>query len=267
MFTIGQFSNLSQVSIKTLRFYDECELLKPTYTDAATGYRFYSANLLRRLNRILVFKELGFSLNEIAFLLDGDLPTAKVKEMLQVKQAEMKQQIARKKARLAQVEAWLGEIETEGGVPKYEIIVKKSAPRLVASVRGTIADYAESAELFGEISDYLKKHQVKKQFGSLWHVCAGQGRELDCEAFIFLEKPVPGNKRIKVYELPAATVASVVYQGGDEEGEQAYAAGKTWIKTRGFRIAAPKRELYWQGDVMRDDVSGITEIQFPILKS
>ncbi|CAN5716664.1 MerR family transcriptional regulator [soil metagenome] len=267
MFTIGQFSTLSQISIKTLRFYDECELLKPTYTDAATGYRYYSANLLRRLNRILVFKELGFSLSEIAFLLDGDLPAAQVKDMLQAKQSEMKQQIAREKARLAQVEAWLGEIEAEGSVPKYEIIVKKSAPRLVASVRGTIADYAESAELFGEINDYMGKYQVKKQFGSLWHICAGQGRELDCEAFIFLEKPVPGNKRINVFELPVATVASVIYQGGDEVGEQAYAAGKTWIKTRGYRIAAPKRELYWQGDVMRDDVSGITEIQFPILKS
>lgn len=267
MFTIGQFSTLSQISVKTLRFYDECELLKPTYTDAGSGYRYYSANLLRRLNRILVFKELGFSLSEIAFLLDGDLSAEQVKKRLQAKQLEMKQKIAREKTRLAQVEAWLGEIETRGSVPKYEIIVKKSAPRLVASVRGKLADYAESAELFGEISDYLKKHQVKKQFGSLWHVCAGQERQMDCEAFIFLEKPVAGNDRIKVYELPAATVASVIYQGGDEEGKQAYAAGKTWIKTRGYRIAAPKRELYWQGDVMQDDVSGITEIQFPILKS
>ncbi len=46
MFTIGQFSTLSQVSIKTLRFYDECELLKPTYTDAA---RLAMADSARRL--------------------------------------------------------------------------------------------------------------------------------------------------------------------------------------------------------------------------
>jgi len=84
---------------------------------------------------------------------------------------------------------------------------------------------------------------------------------------MFLEKPVADNDRIKVYELPATTVASVIYQGGDEDGEQAYAAVKSWIKSRGYRKAAPNRELYWQGDVTRDDVSGVTEIQFPILKS
>jgi len=53
MFRIGDFSRLSQVSIKALRFYDEVGLLKPTLVDGATGYRYYSANLLPRLNRIL----------------------------------------------------------------------------------------------------------------------------------------------------------------------------------------------------------------------
>ncbi len=264
MFTIGQFSTLSQVSIKTLRFYDECELLKPTYTDAATGYRYYSANLLLRLNRILVFKQLGFSLSEIALLLNGDLQTARVKEMLQVKQSEIKQKIEREKTRLAQVAAWLDEINAEGNLPKYEIIVKKTPPRLIASVRNVIDDYESSADLFNEVNDYLKKSQIKKQFGSIWH--AGQECEVDCEAFMFLERSVPGDERVKVYELPAATVVSVVYQGGDEDGEPVYAAVKSWIKSRGYRIAAPKREIYWQGDVTQNDSSGITEIQFPILK-
>jgi DNA-binding transcriptional MerR regulator len=64
MVRIGDFSRLGHVSIKALRFYDEVGLLRPTFVDTATGYRYYSANLLTRLNRILVFKQSGFRWTE-----------------------------------------------------------------------------------------------------------------------------------------------------------------------------------------------------------
>ena len=61
MFKIGDFSKLSQVSVKTLRYYDELGLLKPQSIDRWTSYRYYEASQLRRLNRILALKDLGFS--------------------------------------------------------------------------------------------------------------------------------------------------------------------------------------------------------------
>ena len=59
---IGDFSRLSWVSIKTLRYYDEMGLFKPIEVDRSTGYRYYSANQLRRLNRILALRDLDLSL-------------------------------------------------------------------------------------------------------------------------------------------------------------------------------------------------------------
>jgi DNA-binding transcriptional MerR regulator len=53
MFKIGDFSRLSQISVKTLRYYDEIGLLKPSKVDQFTGYRLYSADQLPRLNYIL----------------------------------------------------------------------------------------------------------------------------------------------------------------------------------------------------------------------
>ena len=70
MFAIGEFARLARVSVKTLRYYDETELLKPARVDRETGYRLYKASQLPRLNRILVLKELGFSLERIAALVD-----------------------------------------------------------------------------------------------------------------------------------------------------------------------------------------------------
>ena len=66
MFKIGDFSRIARVSCRLLRYYDEIGLLKPGSTERDTGYRYYSASQLPRLNRILVLKELGLSLEEIA---------------------------------------------------------------------------------------------------------------------------------------------------------------------------------------------------------
>ena len=74
MIEIGDFSKLSQVSVKALRLYDEMGLLKPARVDNFTGYRYYSADQLPRLNRILALKDLGFSLGQIAQLLKDNCP-------------------------------------------------------------------------------------------------------------------------------------------------------------------------------------------------
>jgi exosortase K len=105
MLRTGEFSKISQVSVKALRFYDEIGLLKPTSIDRATGYRYYAPALLSRLNRISALKELGFSLAEIAQLLQTDLSDDQVRVVLQRKRAELSRRIAREQVQLAQVAA------------------------------------------------------------------------------------------------------------------------------------------------------------------
>src|SRR5262249_2220196 len=148
MFRIGDFSRLSQVSVKALRFYDEVGLLKPTYVDRDTGYRYYSATLLSRLNRILALKELGFSLEEIRQLVEGDLPVDRVRESLQNRRAELARRIERERAQLIEVEAWLAQIDQAGRVPDYEVTIKRVAPRPVAPVRDPLSPYPDPHKPF-----------------------------------------------------------------------------------------------------------------------
>jgi DNA-binding transcriptional MerR regulator len=267
MFRIGDFARLSQVSIKTLRFYDEVGLLKPTYVDRDTGYRYYSAALLPQLNRILAFKELGFSLEEIGRLLEGDLPVDRVKELLENRRAELERRIERERERLVEVEAWLARIERAGRTPDYEITVKRVAPRLVASLRDMLSSYADADELFREIRSNLKHRGAPLERGAIWHTCAGQRKSINCEAIVFLREPVRATGRVQVYELPGASVACAIHQGSDETCERAYVAARSWIESHGYAIAGPNRELYWQGDVAQDDGSGVTEIQYPIIQT
>jgi DNA-binding transcriptional MerR regulator len=267
MFRIGDFSKLTRVSVKALRFYDEVGLLKPTYVDRDTGYRYYSATLLPRLNRILAFKELGLSLGEILHLLEGDLPVGRMRELLQSRRAELARRIERERAQLAEVDAWLAQIERAGRVPEYEVTIKQVAPRLVASVRDTLSSYADADDLFDELSGDFKQRGAPLERGAIWHACAGRRRSIDCEAILFLREPAPGAGRAQVYELPGVAVACVIHQGSDETCERAYVAARSWIESRGYVIAGPSREVYWQGDVAQDGDSGVTEIQYPIIKA
>ncbi|RAQ94218.1 hypothetical protein A4R35_01660 [Thermogemmatispora tikiterensis] len=69
-YTIGQIARLARVSVRTLRHYDRIGLLHPSAYSAA-GYRLYSSQDLERLQRILCYRQLGFSLRQISALLSA----------------------------------------------------------------------------------------------------------------------------------------------------------------------------------------------------
>ncbi|HEX4716528.1 MAG TPA: helix-turn-helix domain-containing protein [Ktedonobacteraceae bacterium] len=89
MIKIGDFSKLSYVSIKTLRYYDEMGLLKPISIDCETGYRYYAVSQLSRLNRILALKDPGFSLQQIGQVLNEGVSSEQLRGMLRLKRAEL----------------------------------------------------------------------------------------------------------------------------------------------------------------------------------
>ncbi|MDT8861826.1 MerR family transcriptional regulator [Alkalihalobacillus sp. MEB130] len=70
MFSIGEMAKLHNITMKTLRYYDEIGLLKPIQIDLNNGYRYYSTEQFEQLNTIQYLKELGFSLKEIKGHLD-----------------------------------------------------------------------------------------------------------------------------------------------------------------------------------------------------
>src|SRR5215472_8854454 len=126
MFAIGEFARHGRVSVRMLRHYDAIGLLEPVSVDPATGYRLYDASQLSRLNRIVALKSLGFTLQQVASILDDQISTAELRGMLKLRQAELHEQIATDEARLAQVEARLLAIESETGEPA-PVVIKRIA--------------------------------------------------------------------------------------------------------------------------------------------
>src|SRR5689334_472977 len=138
MIKIGDFARLSQVSVVTLRYYDEMDLLKPVKIDTFTGYRFYAPNQLPRLNRILALKDLGFSLEQIRLMIADGLTSEQLRGMLTMQRQEVERRMSDEQERLRRIEARLKQIELEDKMLEYDIVVKKTPAMLVASRRVTI---------------------------------------------------------------------------------------------------------------------------------
>jgi len=71
IYRIGEFAEHVNSSIKTIRYYDEIDLLKPSYIDKFTSYRYYSDENIKEYYSILLLKKMGFSLEEIKLYKDN----------------------------------------------------------------------------------------------------------------------------------------------------------------------------------------------------
>src|SRR5215211_6522227 len=141
MLSIGDFARHGRVSVRMLRHYDTIGLLQPAYVDRLTGYRFYEAQQLSRLNRIVALKGLGFTLQQVRSILDDEVSVEELRGMLRLRQAELQSQIATDTARLAQVEARLQIIEREGTMPADEVQIKPIPGVRVAELTATAASF------------------------------------------------------------------------------------------------------------------------------
>ncbi len=271
MFKIGDFSKMARVSVKTLRYYDEVGLIAPARVDEFTGYRYYSADQLPRLNRILALKDLGFSLEQIARLLDDGLPAVHIRELLALRQTEIREQIEADKLRLELVEMRLTQIEREGAMPVHDVTVRSIEPFTIASVRDVIPTYDYTGQLFGELMGYLMSHRVKFDGPpmGLCHDTEYKEEDVDMEVATPVDPTAVGSDRIKVYELPRIeTAACLVHKGDYHLLPESYEALMNWIGANGYQIAGTDRQIYLRtfADVA-DPSDCLTEIQFPVVKA
>ena len=271
MIKIGDFARLSQVSVVTLRYYDEMDLLKPVKVDNLTGYRYYGADQLPILNRILALKDLGFSLEQIKLMLVDGLSLEQLRSMLTLQRAEVEKRIKDERERLVRIEARLRQIELEDKMPNYDVVVKTVPAMWVAACRVTmptndqVPEYLKPA--YAKVYDYLRQEGVRDNdlCLTIWHSPADVYFNEDAEAVVPVERSLPGTDDVNVYQLPPTQVASVVHHGSFEEFTQGHAALLEWIDANGYKIVGPYREIYIKHD-KSNLADTITEIQFPVEK-
>lgn len=247
MFKIREFSRFTRVSVKMLRHYDEIGLLKPAHVDSSSAYRYYTVDQLPRLNRIIALKDLGFGLEQIGDLLDEHISTEAMRGMLRLRRAQIEQQLRDEQARLSQVEARLAQIEGVGPHHVYDVVVREVPAQLVATLRATVPDADDIADLFEQVEAYAAAHNARAPASpfTLFYDEAYSDAHADVEVAIPLTMRIPATDRIAVKEMPAvACMACMIYVGSYDPLGEALSTVLLWLEKNGQRAAGPFREVY-----------------------
>jgi DNA-binding transcriptional MerR regulator len=267
MFAIGEFSRLARVTIKALRHYDEAGLLKPARVDRESGYRYYSASQLPRLNRILVLKELGFTLDQIGLLLEKGISAPEMQGMLRLRRAEQESKLQEENSRLAAIENMIQEISREG--TPLEVVIKESTPQWIVSVRDTVQSYQDIGRLYPEVYSQLGPKAMCGTPIAIWHESGPTSAGLEAEAGVLCDTPLDVEGRVQCTQLPVVQCASYVHHGSFQQFKGIYDRLMRWLEDAGWQPAGPCREIYLHigNPVRQDDESYVTEIQLPVKKN
>ena len=278
MLRIGDFSRLAQVSIVTLRHYDDVGLMKPAHIDRFTDYRYYTLDQLPRLNRILALKDLGFSLEQIVRLLNDNIPVEQMKGMLRLRQGDIERQIAEEQIKLVRIATRLRQIENENNPVRYDVAVKSLDALTIASTRQMIPNLFEMGRYrcaaYDRIYNTLANYKIKSNGTelALYHNHEYTETNIDTEMAVVI--PVREISKLALApigtrQLPASPeTACVVHQGATLDVTQAIIAVFEWIEANGYRCRQSEtRELHHYGkenELQDFNAPVVLEIQVPV---
>ncbi len=267
MFTIGEFSRITGLTVKALRFYHDEGLLAPTHVDDQTGYRYYDASKIERARAIVELRRLELSVEQTRGLLSHLDDDADLLDELE----RHKQTIDAEARRFRQISRELDRFITHQREVRFvmqttasEFVEKSLDPLLVAGIR-TRGRYRDCGPLFGQLCRKVGRHMA----GPPLMLCYdGEFREDDAD----FEVAVPIRKLLTldgatVHELPAAKCLTLIHQGPYEDLGNSYAKMLAEIHRRGAQIEQPTREVYLKGPGMifrGNPKKYVTEIQFPL---
>lgn len=265
MFTIGEFSRLTQFSIKALRLYHERGLLIPGRVDAATGYRQYEERDLERAFLIQRLRILGLSLDDIQRILaqftdDGDLV-----DFLERKRTELEGEMRRLRVAVAGVRDLIAkERAAAAGRDQTGRVEECELPAvLIASLRWK-GCYGDCGIAIGRIARAAAWRIAGPPF-NLYHDAEYHEDGADIETCFPIKKPFAA-KEVTIRELPPMRCLRLMHAGPYEQLGRSYARLMAVIKQRGLRLAVPMREVYVKGPGMifrGNPARYLTEIHMP----
>ena len=262
MLKIGEFSRLSHLTVKALRFYEKKGILLPASTDEWTGYRLYETAQLEEAARVKAYRQLGLSIDEIRAIQAG----ADVRQILIEKARVLNEEKSRIDSRLSIIHYMLEDREM-----RYQVTEKTIPEMIVYSCETVLAQYMDIMEWVPSVGEEcLRLNPEMKCADPPYEFCEfldGEYRETDVrirhsEAVTAMGKE---NDRIRFRRLPAARVLSVFHKGSYDSIGGAYAYIMRYAEQNGYQASGPARECYIDGIWNKEsEEEWLTEIQLPV---
>lgn len=277
VFSIGDFAALGRVSVRMLRHYDAIGLLRPARTDPFSGYRYYEADQLRRLNRVIALKDLGLTLSKVADILDDKVSVEELQGMLRLRRAQLEAQLSADAARLAGIEARLRMIEEEGHMSTEDVVLKRVAPTRVAELSALAASY-EGSDISPVIGPLYQ--EMWRRFGAAGRCAAGppiayyepapdesgDGQAVRVHAAVEVAPDATADDSLDVLDLPGMESAATLVHRGPMDGVfRSMQILARWIDDNGYQPVGYAREVCLQFDRENPD-NWVHELQLQVAR-
>lgn len=271
MLSIGDLARRTRVSVRRLRHYDALGLVTPARIDERTGYRWYTASQIGRVNALVALKELGFTLEQCGQVLDEQTSVAELIDLLRTRQAELAQAIEGDSQRLAEVGRRLRSIE-RGLTMTNPTLELKALPALrLAQVRAEVNDTTEISAVVGPLFETLTQRLAAAGLpvegrGIRTYFGRPDGSKIDVAAAVPVDAEVGHFDGVEIVELPGEeTAAAVVHRGPAGDIADAWQTFAVATDEQGLTPFGVHRQVYLH--TPDDSDEWVVELQCPVQPS
>lgn len=263
MYKIGEFSRITKLTIKTLRYYDEENILTPSYRNEENGYRYYDENDFKKAELILLLRSLEFSIAEIKDLLINYENFSDLSYFLEEKKKIIENNMEKEKLLLKKLDLYIKPNQLEGYCMNYKIELKNIEPVTVAAIRFK-GQYKDVGKYISKIYKELKGKAEGAPFSCYYD---GEYREeADIEICVPASKVVNPSE-VTMRQLPQIKALYTTHVGPYESLNLAYKAIFDYAQENNIKCVIPSRETYLKGPgwIFKGNPNKyITEIVIPI---
>lgn len=268
MFKIGDFSKLTLVSIRMLRYYDEVGLLKPAEIDTFTKYRYYSAKQIKRLNLIVSLRDMGFNIADIAVALESD--EKELNKLLRAKKKQIRDAISVEKAKINKINSAINDLKKERINMSYNVTIKKVPSYKVVSLRDNIPAYDQEGLLWQRLGEYIEKRNIKCGHLSYatYHDEGFKESDNDVEVIMVVDELLDDTDGFTFKNTePIEQAVSILVPGEFSNIAPAFNFLGKWIEENGFTICGAAREYPIKGPWNEEKPADyLNELQIPVKK-
>ncbi len=261
---------MMQVTVKTLRLYEQKGLLQPNEVDEWTGYRYYSLTQMQRLATIRTLQGMGFTLAEIKEIFDSDTAVPPL-EQLEQKITDCERQLHMLQGRL---QLLLSLRDSRKEINKMEKFSIQTLPSIiVASHREVIKDWQSLGPLCVDVIG-PEMHRLGCRCSvpgycfTLEHHKEYKPTDIDIEYCEQVEEMGQDSAIIQFKRLPEVpTALCMVHQGPYERFYESFTELFRYIEEQGYRVVGQHRTVYIDGAWnQKDPEKWISVIQVPVTK-
>jgi DNA-binding transcriptional MerR regulator len=269
MFSIGEFSTISGITVRTLRFYHELGLLVPAAIDPRTNYRTYDERNLETAKVIAALRSLEFPLEQIREILAECRDDKDALGQLERQQKMLTGKVRHYQTVLDTINQLIEKerrVRDEGKMAKTAPIIQERdvESMLVAGIRMK-GFYSDCGKGFATLGKTLGRQIAGRPLCLFYD---GEYREGDAN----FEPCMPINKLISsngitVHELPAVRCVTLTHHGPYDDLKSSYAKVLKYVNEHGYKASLPSREVYLKGPGMifrGNPKKYVTEIQIPV---